>query len=183
MSKSSRPVVGADLAAGDGELHQRAQQMQAVCMRMSLCARVPVEHGAHGLAGRRQRARLRRRHARSWSCRRRRRWWRSGSAAALDLEHALVAGLAAGGGIEHRAVEHDAAALVDGQHARRAVAQVGVGAVELLGHARSSSLRPGRSDAYILGDEHRAAARSATSHRARGRFFDFRNAGLNSLDW
>ena len=138
-------VVGVDLAAGDRKLHERAEQVQQVCMRMRR-ERVSQSSTARTLwpgAGRRRalgghvhdgglvgvvdgggdRA----------------------AAAAVDLERALVAGLPAGGGIEHGAVEHDAAALVDGQHARGAVAQVGIGPVELLGHfgsPRASGPRP-----------------------------------------
>src|SRR5688572_24467768 len=61
--------------------------------------------------------------------------------AAFDLERSLVAGLAARRGIEHGPVERDAAALVDAEHARRAVAQVGVGPIELLGHALMSPIQ------------------------------------------
>jgi hypothetical protein len=68
-------------------------------------------------------------------------------APALDLERALVARLPAGGGIEHGAVEHDAAALVDREHACGAVAQVGIGPVELLGHASSRVVESARPKA------------------------------------
>ena len=47
-----------------------------------------------------------------------------------------VAGLAAGGGVEHRAVEHDAALLGDGDDARVAVLQIGVVAEQAVGRHR-----------------------------------------------
>src|SRR5215813_6461529 len=53
---------------------------------------------------------------------------------AYDLEHTPVARLPAGRRVEDGAVEHDAAARVDGEHARLTVAKVGVGAIELFGH-------------------------------------------------
>ena len=59
------------------------------------------------------------------------------AAAALGLQHALVTRLPARRRVEHGAVQDDAAALVHGEHLRGAVAQVGIGAVELLGHGSS----------------------------------------------
>ena len=155
-------------------------------------------------------------------------------AATLELDAAAVARLTAGGGVEHCAVEHDAAALVDGEHPRGTVARRRHRCDRLLGHGPNPSLmdavsilnqemstpRPGRSEdaghliacrqrtrgvragsprtpterqpsphaprlqalsdaANILG----RAAGAATSQWGTGRFFDFRNAGLNSFDW
>jgi len=58
------------------------------------------------------------------------------AAAAIDLDHALVAGLSAAGRIEDGAIEHDAAASLTASTRARAIALVGVGAVELLSHER-----------------------------------------------
>ena len=115
MSKSSRPSSAIDLAAGDGELHQRAQQVQAGVhahepwrVSQSSTARTvwPGAGRAAPSAGDVHDGGLVRVVDGGGD---------GAGAAALDLERALVAGLAAGRRIEHGAVEHDAAALVDGR--------------------------------------------------------------------
>src|SRR5262249_46743581 len=51
-----------------------------------------------------------------------------------NLQGAGVAGLAAGGSVKNRAVENDAAAVVDGNDTGRAVAELGIGAKQLFRH-------------------------------------------------
>src|SRR5262249_29449649 len=139
-------VVGIDLTAGDGELYQRAQQVQTGVHAHEPRAQVSVDFGAHALAGCGMRACL------------------GGdvyngglvgvvdgggdgtAAAAVDFEDAPVARLSAGCRVENGAIEHDAAALIDGEHARLTLAQVGVGAIELFSHD-AASLARGRAPA------------------------------------
>ena len=59
-----------------------------------------------------------------------------------DLDHALVARLAAALRVEHGPVEHDAAALVHRDDRRRALAAIGIGAKQQIGgHGRVPSAR------------------------------------------
>ena len=93
----------------------------------------------------------------------------------VDLDGAFVAGLAAGRGIEHGAVEDDAAAVGDASDACLAGARVGIGAIELLGHwDRASS-----HSANTVG----ISARGTASQGGTGSPFEAMNAGLNSFDW
>ena len=81
-------------------------------MRMSLARVSQSSTRAHGLAGLRQRAALGGNVHDGGLVGVVDRGGDGAACSALDLEHARVAGLAAGGGVEHGAVEHDAAALV-----------------------------------------------------------------------
>ncbi len=84
-----------------------------------------------------------------------------------------VAGLAARGGVEHRAVEHDAAFVREGDDARLAGLQITVVAEQAVGGHRASTLHERRFDLGL----------AASSHSGTGSFFARRNSGLNSLDW
>jgi len=56
-----------------------------------------------------------------------------GDITGLCGELAGVAGLAATGGVEHGAVEDDAAAVVDSEHRGRGLGEIGIGAKEGIG--------------------------------------------------
>ena len=166
-------VVGVDLAAGDGELHQRAQQMQAGVHAHQPVARVPVEHDADALAGCGERAALGRDVHDAGLVGVVDGGGDRAAAAALQLDQPLVAGLPAGGRVEHGAVEDDAAALVDAEHARAAVALVGIGPVELLGHGCHPGALPSPSgrgrEAMTYGSLRPAAAQCVRGRKSSGR--------------
>ena len=75
-----------------------------------------------------------------------------------EAQRSLIAGLAAAGRVEHRAVEPDAL-LVGSDNARRARARIRIIAEYQFGHPPAP-----------------------LSQGGVGRFFSFRNAGLNSFD-
>ncbi len=126
--------LGADLPACDGKFHETAQQMQRGVHAHVLVPRLPVERDIDGVADVRLRSAL----GRDVNDRRlvgvvdRR---RNGASAASEGDRALVTGLTASARIKRRLVEHDAAALVDGENLGACRSQIGVAAVELLGHA------------------------------------------------
>src|SRR4029450_10036739 len=90
-------------------------------------------------------------------------------------EHAAVGGLSAGGGIEHRAIEHDAASLGQADHGGAAVLEVGILAKQTVGGhgARATTIEVGyQALAYgILTFVRRS------SHSGTGRPFSRRNCG------
>src|SRR5690606_5723664 len=92
---------------------------------------------------------------------------------ALDLEPAAVARLTARGGVEHRPVENDAAAIVDGHDARLAGARIGV----LPEYEFRHRSRHASSNTCGIG----AGWRS--SHGGTGRPFSRKKAGLNIRLW
>src|SRR5262249_16692677 len=59
-----------------------------------------------------------------------------------DLDGTTVTRLAAGCGVEHRTIEHDAAPIVDCNHTPRAVARPGIAPIEEFGHDGFPSLTP-----------------------------------------
>ena len=153
-------AVGPDLAAGDAERHHRAQEVQRRVHPHVPVAALPVEHrrdpgagGRYGLALGRDVDHVllafafHRRHD-------------DDLRAVGKAQHAAVAGLAAAGGIEHRAVEDDAAAFVHGGYRRLTFPEIRICAEQLLGR------HPGHS-----------------SQDGTGKFFSRRKAGLKSFDW
>ncbi len=89
-------------------------------------------------------------------------------------ERAAVAGLAAGGGVEHRAVEHDAALLGERDDARLAIL------------ANKSRRGKDIRSAWFATQVTRKAvliSDCASSQSGTGSFLPRRKSGLNSFDW
>ena len=106
-------------------------------------------------------------------------------------ERAGVAWLTAGIGVEHRAVEHNAALLGHRGHARLALLQIGVVAEQTFGRHKIFPWRMILSEnRYPLFGVMRSHFYSngmdisdlRSSHSGTGRFFERRNSRLNSLD-
>ena len=146
------------LTAGHGARHHRAEEMQTGMHAHQPVAALPIELGCELRAWRRQR-RARGRDVddlvEAFAL------YRVDNRDCLaggEAQRSLIAGLAAAGRVEHRAVEPDAL-LVGSDNARRARARIRIIAENQFGHPPAP-----------------------LSHGGVGRFFSFRNAGLNSFD-
>ena len=107
-----------------GILHQRAQQMQAGVHAHESCSGCPSQV-RRGRSDRPPGAALHpRAHAQSSVLSASQTVVVIGTAVAtLELDAAAIARLPAGGGVKDRPIQHDATAIVDGEHLRGTVAQ------------------------------------------------------------
>ena len=132
MSKSRRPSSAPIEPPVTGKGSDDREQVQAGVDAHVAVAALPVEHGGQRFAGFGQRLGLARdMHDLALVLAVDR--GGDGDVAAGPAQRAGVARLAAAGGVEDRAVEHDAAAVVDGDDGRLGFGQVGVVAEEKFG--------------------------------------------------
>ena len=169
---------------GKGSDHR--EQVQAGVDAHVAVAPLPVEHRGQRLAGFRQRlgvARDMHHLALVLAVDR----GGDGDIAARPAKPPGVAGLAAAGGVEHRAVEHDAAAVVDGKDGGLGFGKVGVAAEEEFGGhgdwSGDEATQTSRLPREAASGERHCDVVFASSHAGTGRPRSRRKSGLKSFDW